>query len=326
MALLLDNEMVVRACTLDEAINVVRAAYLAAARHHVITTSIELLRSRSGWIRILPAILEETGYAGFKAGVKVDGVGVRDVILLYSIASGALVSIMDAQSITTLRTAATVGVATAWLARLDSSIAGCIGSGREARAQLEAICHVRPVRSALVYSPSKANREDFAATMSHQLGIKVVAVDTPRDAVEGVDVACSATSSSVAFIAGSWFHPGLHFNAVGATRPEQSELLPDAFVRSDLIVADSRGNVLAQAGDVSQALAAGAIQRSEVEDLAECLGSGRGRSDPSQVTLFKSVGAAIQDIAVAVSVYETAQATGSGLEIGDFPQLRPRRV
>jgi alanine dehydrogenase len=274
-----------------------------------------------GWLRLGPAVLEGSGWMGFKAMNLCPGQGVRYQVLLYSVADGALQAIMDAQHLTTLRTGGTSAVATRALARPEPTTVGVLGSGVEARAQLEAMHAIGLAQAARVWSPTVAHRERFAAEMSERLSIPVQPEPDGRAAVRGCGLIVAAVRSPETVLAGEWLEPGTHVNSVGTARPDQREIDPSTFQRAALVAVDTREGVFGEAGD---AIAAREVVAPEsVHELAEVVaGRAPRRTAAGQVTLFKSVGTALQDVAIAAAIYERARARGLGETIEGFPIVK----
>ena len=323
MALLLKNSDIESLVDMRDAIDAVREGFRAEGEGAVQMPPLVLIRTRNGFLRILTSVVDGIGYMGFKAMNKVNGTGVRYMIQLYDVESGELLSIMDAKIITTLRTAATSALAAVYLSREDAETVGCLGSARESRAQLEALCAVRNVKVAKVYSPTEENRRKFADEMSELLKIEVKPASTPEEAVSGTDISYVVTNSTRQFVEAKWFSPGMHLNAVGATRPEQKEVLPEVFAKADRIVMDMKENVIHEAGDVIDALNSKSFSPDSVDDLNELIvGKKPGRRSSSEFTLFKSVGSATQDISLAAVIYKRARERGLGVDLGEFPYLK----
>jgi ornithine cyclodeaminase/alanine dehydrogenase len=249
-------------------------------------------------------------------------VGVRYVVFLSRISDGALLALMDAETITTQRTGAVSGVATKLMARPEASTVGVLGSGAEARAQLVAMTSVRPIRSAKVFSPNADHRKRFADEMSRDLGISVASVDSPREAVRGTEVVVLAVKAKAPVFLGEWLEPGMHLNAIGSVRAEQREIDPETFRRSDPVVVDSRDETM-ESGDglAAKADGLGGESFSELWELFN--GTAAGRKGPESITLFKSVGTALQDLALAKKIYEIAVTKNLGRDLGDFPHIKP---
>ena len=318
MALFLTHEDVSASVNMLDAMDAMEGAFREQAEGKVIQPHRLNLKAGKGWLRVGPAVLEGSGYMGFKAMNLAPGHGVRYQVHLYRIADGELLAIMDALHLTTLRTGATSAVATRRLAGAEPTTIGVIGSGIEARAQLEAMHALGLARSARVYSPTQANREKFAADYSRSLGIEVVPVGNAKEAVRGCGLVVAAVKSTETALLGEWLEPGTHVNSVGTARPEQREIDATTFQRSAVIVVDTREGVFGEAGDAIAAK--DVVSPEQVFELAELVtGRAPARSDEKQITLFKSVGSAHQDVAIAARIFERAREKNLGSEIDGFP-------
>jgi ornithine cyclodeaminase/alanine dehydrogenase-like protein (mu-crystallin family) len=279
------------------------------------------MKAGNGWLRVGPVALEKSGLTGFKAMNLAPGHGLRYQVHLYRIESGELLSIMDAQHLTTLRTGATSAVATRRLARKGPAVVALLGSGVEARAQLEAMQVAGFVRSARVFSPTEANRAQLAADFRRAFAMEIVPVESAREAVDGSELVLAAVKSRSPALLGSWLRPGMHVNSVGTARRDQREIDEETFRRSGRIVVDTRKGVFEEAGDA--VAARDLVVPDQVHELCELVcGKAPGRTSDDEITLFKSVGTGIQDIALAGVIYERAKRDGRGTDIGEFPYLK----
>ncbi len=321
MAILLNHEEVGGAVTMAEAVAAAEEGFRVQARGEFSLPPRLTAPAPKGWLRMMPAILSGMEVMGFKAMNLSPGVGVRYVVFLYRIRDGELLAIMDAEPLTTQRTGAVSAVATKWMARLNASTVGVIGSGAEARAQLYAMAAVRQIRSARVFSPNSEHRNRFAQEMSKTLGIDVSAVESARDAVRETDLVVLAVKATTPVFFGDWLEPGMHVNAIGSVRPEQREIDSATFRRSDLVVVDYRDETM-ECGDGLAAKADG-VDGGRFHELSEIVdGKASGRTDSRAITLFKSVGTALQDLALAKKIYEAAVSKGLGRNLGVFPHAR----
>ena len=216
-------------------------------------------------------------------------------ILLLDPTPGALLAVMDGRYITEARTAAVSAVSTRLLAREDASVLALIGSGVQARSHLEALPLVRDFHEIRCWSPTRPNLERFVAEHSH-----VHLAETAHEAVDGADVIALVTSSAEPVIQDGWVKPGAHLISVGACRPTQREIDPQLLARARLIV-DSRAAALKESGDVVMGIAQGSFTPDHVRaELGEVLmDSSKGRINPVEVTVFKSLGLACEDVASA---------------------------
>jgi ornithine cyclodeaminase/alanine dehydrogenase len=235
-------------------------------------------------------------------------------ILLNDPRTGALLAVMDAGFLTAMRTGAASGVATRYLARPDARSCGVFGAGAQARTQLLAVAEVRHLDRAVVCDLQVETRTRFAADMSVRLGIPVTEGDT--EACLGCDIVVAATSSTTPIFEGSRLRPGTHVNGIGAHAPAHRELDAEA-VRRCTVIADYKPACLAEAGDILMAIREGAITedhiRASIGDVVA--GLKPGRTSAEEITLFKSVGLAVEDVATAALVYKLAIAAGVGKPI-----------
>jgi alanine dehydrogenase len=234
-------------------------------------------------------------------------------ILLFDPDTGALVSVMDGRYITEARTAAVSAVSAKALARPEASRLAILGSGVQARSHLEALAEVRALADVRVWSPQARSRERFVTEMAGRVAVPVRACDSAEAAVRGADIVVLVTSSPTPVVDDAWVAPGAHVISVGACRPDQREMAPDLVARGRLVV-DSRAAALVEAGDVVQGIREGRFDASHVAgELGEVLlGRISGRRSDAEVTIFKSLGMAVEDVAAADLVYRRAEDSGAG--------------
>jgi ornithine cyclodeaminase/alanine dehydrogenase-like protein (mu-crystallin family) len=241
---------------------------------------------------------------------------IQAVVILADGATGEHLAVMDGASLTAIRTGAASGVATDVLARRDAAVAAVFGAGVQARTQLEAVCCVRSIRRASVYDLDATAAERFAAEMTQKLGLLVERAATPAETVKGADVICTATTSTTPVFEDGDLAPGTHVNGVGSYRPDMTEI-PSAAVCRARVVVDHRTSALEEAGDLIDPLSRGLIPQSHVHtELGEILlGRSPGRRTADEITLFKSVGVAIQDLCAASAALENARRLGLGVRL-----------
>lgn len=274
---------------------------------------------QKAFVGVMPAFIPDPGALGTKV-VSVFGsntaVGLPThlaTIVLLDPMTGELLSIMDGRFITEVRTAAVSAVSVKHLARRDASRLAIIGSGVQARSHLEAIAMVRPLRDVRVWSRSLDNRTAFAREMRPRVDAPVVVAASAQDAVDGADLVVLATASREPVVRDEWIADGTHVCAVGACRPDQREMDTELVRRSRVFV-DSREGALAEAGDIVIPLKAGAFAQAHLAgELGEVvLGTVAGRTSAGDVTVFKSLGMAVEDVAAAHLVYIKAAERGLG--------------
>lgn len=237
-------------------------------------------------------------------------------ILLLDPDTGALLSIMDGRYITESRTAAVSAVSARHLARPEAATLAVIGTGVQARSHIEALVHVRPIRHVRVWSPQVRSRERLVSDMTGHVPAEIQAAPSAEEAVRGADIVVLVTSSPTPVIDDGWVSAGAHVVSVGACRPDQREMPPPLVARARLVV-DSRAAALVEAGDVVQGIREGRFTAAHVAgELGEViLGRTAGRRTPDEVTVFKSLGLAVEDVGTADLVFRRALETGAGTEL-----------
>lgn len=240
----------------------------------------------------------------------------QGLVALYDASDGRLYAILHAGAITAIRTAAVSGVATRILADVEASTLAILGSGVQARTHLEAMLAVRPVRSVRVWSRTADHARAFAREQHEKYRVSIDAAATPREAIAGADIVCTVTASTQPIAHGDWFRAGAHVNAAGAAVPGFRELDTDAIARAGVYV-DNRESAFAEADEIRVALAEQRITPAHVRGTLAELASGTcsGRRAPGELTIFKSVGMAVEDLIAARYVYERATETKRGTTI-----------
>jgi len=255
------------------------------------------------------------GFIGMKIYTSVRG-AVRFVVPLFRSATGEMAALIEADALGQIRTGAATGVATKYLANTTARTAGIIGTGYQARTQLEAVAAVRPLEKVRAFGRDPERRAKFCREMSARIGVEVEPVDSGEMAVRGADIVVTATSATKIVVEGPWLSPGMHVNAIGANWAQKRELDDAAVNRADAIVADSIEQAKMESGDLILTFGNDASRWDAVRELGGIVaGKTPGRTSPNQITLFKSNGIATWDLAVAVRVYELAVARGVGQSI-----------
>jgi alanine dehydrogenase len=273
---------------------------------------------RRGFLGLMPAYLGQPQAVGVKVVTVFPGnlattyESHQGAILVFETGNGRLLAMVDAGTVTEIRTAAVSAVATRLLARPDAHTLAILGSGTQARVHLEAMRAVRDIREVRVWSRTPEHARAFA----ERHGIHMAA--TAREAVAGADIVCTVTGAQAPILEGAWLAPGAHINAVGASVPPFRELDSAAVAAARLFV-DRRESALNEADDIRIPIREGAIaERHIAGELGELLRERvPGRTSPDQITLFKSLGLAVEDLAAAHHVYAQAAARGAGARL-DF--------
>jgi ornithine cyclodeaminase/alanine dehydrogenase-like protein (mu-crystallin family) len=226
---------------------------------------------------------------------------VQAVIALFDGASGEPLAILDGTTVTGMRTGAASGVATRLLARDDASVLAIFGCGAQAAWQVRAVCAARTIRALRVYARREPERVAFAGEMATELGseVDVVAATSAQEALAGADVVCCATTSLTPIFDAAWVEPGTHVNAIGAYRLDMVELPPELFAGASLVAVDARSAALEEAGDLVASLERGLLAPDGYVELGTVEAAWSAGRDPEAITVFKSVGLAIQDVAAA---------------------------
>ena len=275
-----------------------------------------------GWLRLMVVEAQGLGIFGYKAMNLFPEVGVRYAVHLYDARSGALEAIVDAKQITALRTAACSAVVADRLAMPQISRSAVIGTGAEARTQLLAMEAVRPTATVAVYSRSAGNRRRFIEEMGPLVAAELRECSSVSEAVSEAGLVVLATKSDAAVLSADQLDKGVHVSSVGAARLDQCELDPSVFAEADLVVCDAVDLVSREAGDAVQAIEVGAFNPEAAVAMAELVVRDLRRPPGASMTLFKSVGSALQDLALAMRVVEAARAKGLGTDIGGLLDVR----
>lgn len=241
---------------------------------------------------------------------------IQGLVLLHNPHTGRPLALMDAEQLTAIRTGAASGLATRLLAQPGASLVTLFGAGGQAAAQLEAVCAVRPIQQALVVTRTGRQDAEFCLRMENRLGVRVLPCRDVRAAVEAADIICTATSSATPLFNGNWLGDGAHINAIGSHRPGARELDTTTVCRARVFV-DHHPAAQAEAGDLLIPIANGDYEYGRVAGDLGSLAAGQvaGRTASADVTLFKSVGLAVQDAVTAALVYTLAVAQGVGRRI-----------
>lgn len=296
------------------AINALRAAYAAPESTAAYPPRITA-RADGVWLRCLAGVSSETPIMGMKLIAAATNAGYASyLIALFDQRNAELLALMDGNSITGFRTAATTALVADALTLPGSLILAVIGSGFEARNHVRALSAMRRIDQVTVYSPNPESRASFIAALS-DLGIPMRAASNAEEAVDGANlILCAARSrDETPTLLGRWLKPGTTLLSIGSTMPEQREIDAEAIRRADIIVADAVEEVVHDTGDMIEAAQAGINFGDKVVSLAQIISGVRaGRTYDEQIIVYKSVGAAVQDITVAADCLERALCAGIG--------------
>lgn len=277
--------------------------------------------AEKNYFGVMPASIDEASAVGAKLVTVYHGNHARGLtshlatIVLLDHATGALAALLDGRYITEARTAAVSAVSTRLMARPDATTLAIIGSGVQAKSHLAAISHVRTLTDVRVWSPTAAHREAFAAAAG-ATGLPVRAMTTAAEAIRGANIVALTSASKTPVVDDRDIAPGTHICAVGACRPDQREM-PTALVRRARLIVDSRAAALKEAGEVLLPIAEGAIDAGHIAGELGDVAGGRltGRRTSGEVTIFKSLGLAVEDVIAGHLAVARARAMGVGREI-----------
>jgi ornithine cyclodeaminase/alanine dehydrogenase-like protein (mu-crystallin family) len=263
-------------------------------------------------LHVMSAAVKTLGIMGYKA-YTTSKKGTHFHVALYDGKTGSQTALIQADYLGQVRTGAASGVATQYMARPDAQEVGLFGSGKQARTQLQAICTVRKVRRVQVYSLNEERRRQFAREMTDLCQCDVEPVPRPEMAAEDKDIVITATTSREPVLNGHWIAEGTHLNVVGSNFLGKAEVDAVTVRRCESIVVDSKDQARIEAGDFVAALEEGSIHWADIHELGQVIvGRYTGRAHSQDVTLFKSLGLALEDIVVAARVVAKAQAAGVG--------------
>lgn len=309
MTLIIEDRHVREMISVGDAIEALRVAYLESVGGRIIEADRSNMILPNGFLRVMAAAWPERKLAGYKQFHRING-RVRYAYHLYDSSNGEQLAILDANHLTALRTGACGGLGADILARPDANVVGIVGSGAEARSQLAGVLAVRPVEKIKVFSRTAERRRRFCEEVTAEFGIEATPCDDAPSALAGAEIIIVATATGSAGPAffGEWLdHPGVHINSIGSTLPSQRELDEEVWRRVDQVVIDA-ALLLDESGDAIAARKKGTIDPERVALLGDLVARkvpGRVRDD--DLTMYKSVGSALQDLAVAAWVYERAK-------------------
>lgn len=297
---------------MDTALDVVERAFreLSAGRAQNVPRS--RAKAEGIMLHVMPASAESLGVVGWKAYTTTRQ-GARFHVALYAADSGEMLALVEADLLGQLRTGAATGVATECMARPDATLVGLFGTGHQARTQLKAVCTVRHIDRVEVYSRDARRRERFAAEMTEFCGTQVVPVHAPDDVAAEKDIVICATTAKAPLFDGRVLDEGTHVNAIGSNFLGKAEIDVATIQRAQHIVVDNIDQCRLEAGDFVAALEQGVTDWRLMRELGDVVaGRETGRATPDDITLFKSVGLAIQDVAMAAELLQRARTEGRG--------------
>jgi len=315
MALFLSENDVKNLLTVDMALAAVESAHRDLSLGRAQDTPRARTRLPQTALHILQGALPAQGMLGYKAYTS-NRSGNRFLVYVFDAASGSLRGVVEADYLGMVRTGAASGVAAKALARPEARIAGVFGAGWQAEGHVRAICAVLPLERVKVFSRQVDKLRDFCQRLSALTGVAVVPASSAEEVVRGSDLIGTVTTSVKPLFDAEWLEPGTHINAAGSNALIRQELSEACFKRCGLVCVDSVATALAEAGDLLPLLEKGRLQPRQLVELGDVLiGRHPGRQGADQITVFESQGMAIQDLAVAVRLLETAERQGLGVPL-----------
>ena len=302
--LLIRESQVREVLTMPRAIDALEAAFRDWAHGRATNQPRQRVHTPQGTLHLMGAAWHSKGYIGYKAYFSFPA-GVRFHVVLASAHTGELLALIEADWLGRLRTGAASGLATKYLARTDAATVAVLGAGAQAETQLQAVCAVRSIERAFVFSRTPETRAAFAARMTAQLNIPVHPAESVEQAVAEADVICTVTSAREPILQGAWLKPGMHLNAAGANALARRELDTFAVGRCERIFVDDPAQARVEAAELIVPIDLRKLSWERVHPLAHLVGGLLPpRQSPEEITLFKSLGIALEDVAAAAIVYE----------------------
>ena len=315
MAILLRESDVEKLLTMPLALELVESVHREYSTGEASDVPRERTRLPKAALHMLQGAVPSAGVFGYKAYTS-SREGVRFLVYMFSAERGNLEAVVEANFLGMMRTGAAGGVAARWLARDDAKVAGVIGSGWQARGQIEALASVRTLAQVKVYSRNAEKLAAFCARTSKELSLDVVPAASAEEAVRASDIVATITNSATPVFSGDWLAPGTHVNAAGSNSLVRREIDETTVRKASLIAVDSRATALKECGDLLPSLEKGRIHMGGVSELGEIIAGIRpARTSPDQVTLFESHGMAIQDLILAEALARMARAEGLGTQL-----------
>jgi ornithine cyclodeaminase/alanine dehydrogenase-like protein (mu-crystallin family) len=305
-----------RLLTVPKAIDLLDEAFKAQAAGKAVNVPRSRIPLERGSYNLMSSAWHEKGVVGQKSYTAASG-GVGFHVLLYSTRGEGLLAIIEANRMGQIRTGSASGLATKYMARPESSVVAVIGSGYQARTQLEAVAAALPITSARVYSRSEENRVGFANAATTDLELSVSPADSVEAVVDGADVVIVVTNATEPVLLGDNVAKGVHINAAGANSWLKRELDTRAVTAANLIATDDVDQAKFECADLMRAVESGHLMWQQVRPLSDVVGGIiPGREFKDDVTLFESQGVALEDIAVGEWVYRQAVEQGIGTQVG----------
>ena len=311
----LTEQDVTNLLTMNDALAAVELAFKAQSTGDATNESRRRVRANGAILMTMSGAIASLGTFGLKAYTVAKGKA-RFHVSLYDTATGELLALIEADKLGQMRTGAASGVATKYLAREDAKTVGIYGTGWQAQSQLAAVCAVRKIESVKVFSRSEEKRNLFSQKMSEQLGIANISAVAEPQAAADADILITVTSSAKPVLEGAWLKAGTHINVAGGNSILRSEVDDEVIKRSNFIAVDSKDQAKIEAGEFVFPVEKGILTWERVQEVCHVVnGAVQGRKSSEDITFFKSLGLAIEDVATATWIYRKAQSLHVGKNI-----------
>lgn len=311
MARYLSEKDVRSLLTVEMALEAVESAHRDLAQGHAVDVPRARSRLPQTVLHILQGALPAQGVIGYKAYTS-NRSGNRFLVHLFDAATGALLGVLEADYLGMMRTGAASAVASRYLARPESTVAGIFGSGWQAEGHIRALCAVRPIQQVKVCARDATKLHAFCARLQEEIGVEITPC-CPEETVRESDIVGTVTTAASPLFLDAWLKPGVHLNGAGSNALNRQEISETVIRRCALVVVDSIPTALAEAGDLLPLFEKGRLHARQLVELGDVMmGRHRGRMDGQVTTLFESQGLAIQDLALAKRLLDAAEARGLG--------------
>jgi alanine dehydrogenase len=320
MVLFLGEAEIQELLNLGDAVDIVEETFRQQGKGNIINQPRNRIKKPKSMLHYLTGAVPHMNVMGYKAYTS-SKAGIKFRVFLHDIETGEVLSIMDGDYMGMIRTGAATSVATKHMSRQDSSRAGIYGAGWQARGQAMGVCAVRQIKRISVYSRDPDRRKAFCDEMRNLLDIEVMPAQNPEVVLNQVDIVITSTNSVQPVFSGEWLEAGVHINAIGGNFLFKREIDERCVSKSDVIVVDSKEQSRLEAGEFMPLIEKGRLWWEKIYELGEVVtGKAKGRNNSEEITLFESLGIAIEDIAVAAHIYKLAKVKSIGKEL-DIPSL-----
>lgn len=316
MTLFITENDVSKLLSMDIALEAVEDGLRHQAKGEATNSPRARIRLPNGTFNFMSAAEPTLGLMGVKTYGVIEHNEIHFYVQLYSTKTGKLMAIIEATRMGQIRTGAATGVATKYMARDNATKVGIIGSGYQAVTQLEAVCKVRNITEAMVFSRTPERRQQFVDAIKPKLGINITSVESAEACVNEADIVITITPASKPVLNGHWLKPGTHINAAGGNHWMRREVDDETVRRASVIVVDDLEQAKLECGDLIYPIENGIIRWQQTHNICDLVaGTIPGRTNDKEITLFESQGLALEDISTGALIYQKARDEGIGMEI-----------